>query len=61
MNSLIAEIIKKKQFFKTKFFIIFINFNYSIFQFREKRITLRICVGKNTKHYNNDMKIQHSS
>ena len=37
------------------------NFYYSIFQFREKRITLRIFVGKNTKLYNNDMKLQHSS
>ena len=39
----------------------YINFYYSIFQFREKRITLRIFVGKNTKLYNNDMKLQHSS
>ena len=29
----------------------------SIFQFREKRITLRIFVSKNTKLYNNDMKL----
>ena len=35
----------------------YINFYYSIFQFREKRITLRIFVGKNTKLYNNDMKL----
>ena len=27
----------------------YINFYYSIFQFREKRITLRIFVSKNTK------------
>ena len=40
---------------------VFINFYYSIFQFREKRITLRIYVSKNTKLYNNDMKLQHSS
>ena len=39
----------------------YINFYYSIFQFREKRITLRIFLGKNTKRYNNDMKLQHSS
>ena len=39
----------------------YINFYYSIFQFREKRITLRIFVSKNTKLYNNDMKLQHSS
>ena len=39
----------------------YINFNYSIFQFREKRITLRIFVSKNTKLYNNDMKLQRSS
>ena len=39
----------------------YINFYYSIFQFREKRITLRIFVIKNTKLYNNDMKLQHSS
>ena len=38
-----------------------INFYYSIFQFGEKRITLRIFVSKNTKLYNNDMKLQHSS
>ena len=37
------------------------NFYYSIFQSREKRITLRIFVSKNTKLYNNDMKLQHSS
>ena len=37
------------------------NFYYSIFQFREKCITLRIFVSKNTKLYNNDMKLQHSS
>ena len=35
----------------------YINFSYIIFQFREKRITLRIFVGKNTKLYNNDMKL----
>ena len=35
----------------------YINFYYSIFQFREKRITLRIFVSKNTKPYNNDMKL----
>ena len=39
----------------------YINFYYSIFQFKEKRITLRIFVGKNTKLYNNDMKLRHSS
>ena len=39
----------------------YINFYYSIFQFREKRITLRIFVSKNTKLYNNDMKLWHSS
>ena len=39
----------------------YIDFYYSIFQFREKRITLRIFVSKNTNHYNNDMKLQHSS
>ena len=39
----------------------YINFYYSIFQFREKRITLRIFVSKNNKIYNNDMKLQHSS
>ena len=33
----------------------YINFYYSIFQFREKHITLRIFVSKNTKLYNNDM------
>ena len=38
-----------------------INFYYSIFQFSEKRITLRIFVSKNTKLYNNDMKLQYSS
>ena len=32
----------------------YIIFYYSIFQFREKRITLRIFVSKNTKLYNND-------
>ena len=37
--------------------IFYINFYYSIFQFREKRITLRIFVSKNTKPYNNDMKL----
>ena len=37
------------------------QFYYSIFQFREKRITLRIFVSKNTKLYNNDMKLQRSS
>ena len=36
-----------------------INYYYNIFQFREKRITLRIFVGKNTKLYNNDMKLQY--
>ena len=35
----------------------YINFYYSIFQFREKRITLRIFVSKNTKLYNSDMKL----
>ena len=35
----------------------YINLYYSIFQFREKLITLRIFVSKNTKLYNNDMKI----
>ena len=35
----------------------YINFYNSIFQFREKRITLRIFVGKNTKPYNNGMKL----
>ena len=35
----------------------YINSYYSIFQFREKHITLRIFVGKNTKLYNNDMKL----
>ena len=39
----------------------YMNFYYSIFQFREKRITLRIFVSKITKIYNNDMKHQHSS
>ena len=39
----------------------YMNFYYSIFQFREKRITLRIFVSKNTKLYNNDIKLQHSS
>ena len=39
----------------------YINFYYSIFQFRDKRITLRIFVCKNTKLYNNDIKLQHSS
>ena len=39
----------------------YINFYYSIFQFREKRITLRIFVSKNTKLYNNDIKLQDSS
>ena len=39
----------------------YINFYYSIFEFREKRITLRIFVSKNTKLYNNDTEIQHSS
>ena len=34
-----------------------INFYYSMFQFREKRITLRIFVSKNTKLYNNDVKL----
>ena len=38
-----------------------INFYYRIFQFREKRINLRIFVRKNSKLYNNDMKLQHSS
>ena len=38
----------------------YINSYYSIFQFREKRIPLRIFVSKNTKLYNNDMKLQHS-
>ena len=35
----------------------YINFYYIIFLFREKRITLRIFVNKNTKLYNNDMKL----
>ena len=35
----------------------YINFYYSIFQFMEKRITLRIFVSKNTKLCNNDMKL----
>ena len=35
----------------------YINFYYSIFKYREKRITLRIFVSKNTKLYNNDMKL----
>ena len=35
----------------------YINFYYSIFLFRKKRITLRIFVSKDTKLYNNDMKI----
>ena len=35
----------------------FINFYYGTFQFREKRITLRIFFSKNTKIYNNDMKL----
>ena len=35
----------------------YINFYYSIFQCREKRITLRIFVRKNTKLYNNNMKL----
>ena len=35
----------------------YINFYYSIFQFRENRITLGIFVSKNTKLYNNDMKL----
>ena len=35
----------------------YINFHYSIFQLREKRISLRIFVSKNTKLYNNDMKL----
>ena len=39
----------------------YMNFYYSIFQYREKRITLKIFVRKNTKIYNNDMKLQHSS
>ena len=30
-----------------------------IFQFREKRTTLRVFVSKNTKLYNNDMKLQY--
>ena len=34
-----------------------INFYYSIFQFREKRITSSIFDSKNTKLYNNDMKL----
>ena len=38
----------------------YINFYYSIFQYTEKRITLRIFVSKNTKLYSNDMKLQHS-
>ena len=33
------------------------NFYYSIFQSREKRITLRIFVSKNTKLQKNDMKL----
>ena len=38
----------------------YINFYYSIFQFMEERITLRIFVSKNTNLYNNDMKLLHS-
>ena len=37
----------------------YINFYYSIFQFREKRITSRIFVSKNTKLQKNDMKLQY--
>ena len=35
----------------------YINFYYSIFQFREKRVTLKIFVSKSSKHYKNDMKL----
>ena len=35
----------------------YINFYYSIFQFREKLMTLGIFVSKNTKLHNNDMKL----
>ena len=35
----------------------YINFYHNIFQFREKRITFRMFVSKNTKIYNNDMKL----
>ena len=35
----------------------YINLYYSIFQCKEKCITLRIFVSKNTKPYNNDMKL----
>ena len=35
----------------------YINFYYSIFKFREKLMTLGIFVSKNTKLYNNDMKL----
>ena len=35
----------------------YINFYYSIFQFREKRITLRIFLSKNTKLCINDIKL----
>ena len=35
----------------------YVNLYHIIFQFRENRITLRIFVSKNTKLYNNDMKL----
>ena len=35
----------------------YINFYYSIFQFREKHITLRIFVSESTKLYNNNMEL----
>ena len=35
----------------------YINFYYSIFKFREKRIALIIFVSKNTNLYNNDVKL----
>ena len=35
----------------------YINFYYSIFQFKEKRITLRIFISKYTKLEKNDMKL----
>ena len=52
-NVLLWEFLLLKMHWET----FYINFYYSIFQFREKRITLRIFVSKNTKLYNNDMKL----
>ena len=43
--------------FNTRRNFLYQLFYYRIFQFREKRITLRIFVGKNTKLYNNGMKL----